>query len=117
MTVIESLMLLEREEEYLKGQEGRQDIGNGSYMRDFRSLSINSLQISILRSWNGKSKPMLLELINTQEDQLNQLCVLLYQRGLSTRDVAGIMEAFFGESISKDTISNLASSFHDIRKK
>ncbi|MEM9738024.1 MAG: transposase [Bacteroidota bacterium] len=50
---------------------------------------------------------MLLEPINTQKDQLNQLCVLLYQRGLFTRDVAGIIKEFFGESMSKYTISNL----------
>ncbi|MEM9737815.1 MAG: hypothetical protein AAF770_01825 [Bacteroidota bacterium] len=44
ITVIESLMLLEREE-YLKEQEGRQETDNGSYMRDFRSLSTNRLEI------------------------------------------------------------------------
>lgn len=116
ITVIEGLMLLEREE-YLKGEAGRHDSGNGSYIRDFRSLRTNSLQINIPRSRNGKFKPMLLELINTQKEQLNQLSLLLYRKGLSTRDVSDIMEEFFGESISKDSISNLASSFHYIRKK
>ncbi|MEM9737604.1 MAG: transposase [Bacteroidota bacterium] len=43
--------------------------------------------------------------------------MLLYQRGLFTRDVAGIMEEFFGKSMSRDTINNLASSCHHIRKK
>ncbi|MEM9737519.1 MAG: hypothetical protein AAF770_00220 [Bacteroidota bacterium] len=42
--------------------------------------------------------------------------MLLYQRGLFTRDVAGIMEEFFGESMSKDTISSLDSSFYDYEK-
>ncbi|MEM9738166.1 MAG: transposase, partial [Bacteroidota bacterium] len=55
ITVIESLMLLGREE-YIKGQKGKQETGNGSYMRDFRSLRTNSLQISIPRSRNGKFK-------------------------------------------------------------
>ncbi|MEM9738025.1 MAG: hypothetical protein AAF770_02960 [Bacteroidota bacterium] len=38
ITVIESLMLLERERVFKKGQEGRKKTGNGSYMRGFRSL-------------------------------------------------------------------------------
>ncbi|MEM9737977.1 MAG: transposase [Bacteroidota bacterium] len=83
ITVIESLMLLEREE-YLKRQEGRQETSNGSDMRDFRSLRTNNLQTSIPRSPNEKFKPMLLELVNTQKDQLNQLCVLFYQKIIYT---------------------------------
>ncbi len=56
LTVLESLMLLEREE-YLKSSLGKWDSGNGSYIRDFRSLRTNSLQISIPRSRNGEFKP------------------------------------------------------------
>ncbi len=116
ITVLEGLMLLEREE-YLKGQEGRADSGNGSYLRNFKSLRTNSLCISVPRSRTGKFKPMLLELINAQREQINELSLLLYRKGLSTRDVSDVMKEFFGESISRNTVNNLASSFCEIRKK
>lgn len=112
---LEGLMLLEREE-YLKSQEGRKDFGNGSYLRNFKSLRTNSLSISIPRSRNGKFKPMLLDLISAQRDQINELSLLLYRKGLSTRDVSDVMEEFFGESISRESVNNLAESFHAIRK-
>ena len=114
--ILECLMLLEREE-YLKGHEGKNDSGNGTYLRNFSCLRTNSLQINIPRSRNGKFKPLVLELIKKQREQVNELALLLYKKGLSTRDVSSVMQEFFGESISRDTVNNLASSFHEIRKK
>ena len=61
-------------------------------------------------------KPLLLELIHTQKEQLNQLALLLYRKGMSSRDVSEVMEAYFGQSISPDTVNNLAESFHSLRK-
>jgi transposase-like protein len=115
VVTLEGLMLLEREE-YLKSHNGNKDSGNGSYLRNFKSLRTNSLSINIPRSRSGKFKPMLIELINQQKDQVSELSLLLYRKGLSTRDVSDIMSEFFGESISRNTINDLAESFHDIRK-
>lgn len=112
---IEGLMLLEREE-YLKSHEGKSDSGNGSYLRNFKSLRTNSLSISIPRSRSGKFKPMLIDLVNRQKEQLTDLSLLLYRKGLSTRDVSDIMNEFFGESISRDSVNKLAESFHQIRR-
>jgi len=79
---LEGLMLLEREE-YLKSRNGQEDFGNGSYLRNFKSLRTNSLSIIIPRSRNGQFKPMLLDLINNQREQMNELSLLLYRKGLS----------------------------------
>ena len=114
LIILESLMLIEREE-YLKSAKGQGDSGNGSYLRNFRSLNQNSLQINIPRSRNGIFKPMTLDLLNSQKEQVNELSLLLYRKGLSTRDISQVMEEFFGEKISKDSISNMASSFSEIR--
>ena len=108
-------MLMEREE-YLKSKLGQQDAGNGTYLRNFSSLRTNALQIAIPRTRCGKFKPLLLELIHTQKEQLNQLALLLYRKGLSSRDVSQVMEAYFGQSISRETVNNLAESFHSLRK-
>ena len=112
--VLECLMLLDRER-YLKSMEGEKDRSNGAYIRSFRSLSKHNMQISIPRSRNGQFKPILLELLTRQRDQVNQLAMLLYRKGLSTRDVSEIMESFFGESMSRDTVNNLAAGFNKIR--
>jgi putative transposase len=115
LTTLEGLMLLEREE-YLKQGAGKQDAGNGSYLRNFRSLRTNSLQISIPRTRSGIFKPMLLELIQQQREEVNELALLLYRKGLSSRDVSDVMAEYFGESISRETVNNLAESFYAIRK-
>lgn len=115
LTTLECLMLLEREV-YLKQADGQKDAGNGSYLRNFKSLRTNSLQISIPRTRSGQFKPLLLELVHQQKEQLNELALLLYRKGLSSRDVSDVMAQYFGESISRDTVNNLAESFHAIRK-
>jgi putative transposase len=112
---LEGLMLLDREE-YLKQREGIHDSGNGSYLRNFKSLRTNSLHISIPRTRSGQFKPLLLELVHEHKEQVNQLALLLYRKGLSSRDVSDVMAEYFGESISRETINNLAESFYAIRK-
>ncbi len=112
--VLEALMLLERGE-YLKGYEGKSDSANGSYPRTFKSLRKNSMQINIPRSRNGQFKPITLELVKQQREQVNNLSLLLYRKGLSTRDVSKVLDEFFGESISRDTVNNLAKNFQKIR--
>ena len=115
IVVLEALMLLERED-YLKGHNGDKDSANGSYKRSFSSLRRNNLQISIPRSRNGDFKPLTIELIKQQREQVNNLSLLLYRKGMSTRDVSSILQEFFGETISRETVNNLAESFQEIRK-
>lgn len=115
VAMLESLMLLEREI-YLKSHQGKEDSANGSYLRSFKSLSKNGLMIKMPRSRNGHFKPLMLELINQQKEQLHELALLMYQKGLSSRDVSYIMQSFFGESMSRETVNNLADEFQEIRK-
>ena len=114
VTTLEGLMLLEREE-YLKAHTEKKDIGNGCYPRSFKSLSTSSLQIQIPRTRSGDFKPLLLNLISQGQSQLNELALLLYRKGLSSRDISSIMSDYFGESMSHDVVNNLADSFHEIR--
>ena len=114
VTTLEGLMLLEREE-YLKAHTEKKDIGSGCYPRSFKSLSTSSLQIQIPRTRSGDFKPLLLNLISQGQSQLNELALLLYRKGLSSRDVSSIMSDYFGESMSHDVVNNLADSFHEIR--
>lgn len=112
---LEILMLLEREE-YLKGANGGNDIGNGTYPRSFKALNKNSLLVNIPRTRSGHFKPLTIELLKMQQEQVNELALLLYRKGLSSRDVSDIMQDFFGEEMSYETVNNLSESFHKIRK-
>lgn len=114
--VLEILMLLERAS-YLQGAQGCGDIGNGSYPRSFKALNKNSLLVNIPRTRSGHFKPMTLELLKMHQAQVNELALLLYRKGLSSRDVSDIMQDFFGEEMSYETVNNLSESFHKIRTK
>ena len=116
IAVLEILMLLEREQ-YLKNAKGENDIGNGSYQRSFRALKPNSLLINIPRTRNGNFKPLTMEILKKNQETVNSLALLLYRKGMSSRDVADIMQGFFGESMSYETVNNLAEFFNAIRKK
>jgi len=113
--VIEILMLLEREE-YLKKMENKVDIGNGTYKIRYRALQSNSLLVRIPRTRSGKFTPVTLELLKKSREEVNRLALLLYQKGMSTRDVSYILKDFFGESLSYETVNKLAASFQKVRE-
>ena len=75
------------------------------------------MQIKIPRTRNGAFTPLTLELIQQHKEQVQDFALLLYKKGLSSRDVSETLEEYFGESMSRTTINNLAESFHEIRKK
>lgn len=108
---IEVLMLIEREE-YLKSCL---DKGNGFYQRNFRSLLKNRLTISIPRTRNGSFSPATIELVKASNEQLEELSLSLYQKGMTSRDISDLITEFFGDKISKSSVNALASSFKEIR--
>ena len=71
---------------------------------------------SVSRTRSGRFAPLTLELLKKQQEQVNQFAILLYRKGMSSRDVSDILRDFFGESMSYETVNNLAESFHEIRK-
>jgi putative transposase len=130
INTLEILMLLERDE-YLnnikltKAQKEENNISNinnispdkanGIYKRSFKSLCKNHLTINIPRSRTGHFKPLVIEILKQNQEQINELTLLLYQKGMTSRDISDIMKKFFSEDISHNTISNLANQFNDIR--
>jgi transposase-like protein len=114
---LETLMELERDE-YLQNlkESGFRDKGNGTYPRSFKSLSKNSLMINIPRTRTGEFKPFVLEFLKRNQEQVNELVLTLYRKGLTTRDVSDIMKDFFGTDISFSTVSSLAEKFNEVRQ-
>ena len=122
INTLEILMLIERDQ-YLsnlkslrkKDNNVKYDKANGAYKRSFKSLSENNLTINIPRSRSGEFRPLVIEILKQNQEQINDLTLTLYQKGLSTRDISDILKKMFSENISHSTISNLAQKFHDIR--
>lgn len=116
VNTLEMLMILERDE-YLQNLKNNnfKDKGNGSYPRSFKSLSRNSLLINIPRTRYTDFKPFVLEFLKYSQEQVNELVLKLYTKGLTTRDVSDILSNFFGEEISYSQVSNLAERFNEVR--
>lgn len=113
LSTIESLMNVERSE-YLEQASGK-DKGNGFYLRAFKTLSKNCLRINVPRSRNGLFTPNTLELVKLGQEQINDLCLTLYRKGMTSRDISDLVEELFGDSVSATKINNLSKVFNKFR--
>jgi len=110
---LQTLFGLEREE-YL--EQATEDKGNGYYSRSLQALMKNGIQINVPRTRTGGFAPIALQLFKMSQDQVNELVLTLYKKGMTTRDVSEVMTDFFGDSVSHTTVANLAEQFHGIRE-
>ncbi len=113
VSTIESLMSVERSE-YLN-QTGSSDKGNGFYLRAFKTFSRNSLRINIPRTRSGVFSPDTLELVKLGQEQMNELVLSLYKKGMTSRDISELVKQLFGDSVSATKVTNLAKIFHEFR--
>lgn len=111
-STIDTLMVIEREEYLKKAQE---DKANGYYSRMFRSLQRHSLLVNVPRTRNGGFTPTAIELIKINQEYVNELCLTLYQKGMTSRDVSDIAHEMFGEKVSHTKVSELANVFNQFR--
>ena len=118
ISTLEMLMYLERDEylQKLNKREASKDKGNGTYERSFKSFSRNALVIRIPRTRYTDFKPLVLEFLKYNQEQVNELVLKLYRKGLTTRDISDILKDFFGEEMSYAQVSNLAEKFNEARK-
>jgi len=110
---IEALMDVERSEYLIRA--GGSDKGNGYYSRALKSLSKNCLAVNIPRTRSGDFSPNSIELIKVGQEQMNDLCLTLYRKGMTSRDVTATIKELFGDSVSATKVSNLAKSFNSFR--
>lgn len=106
-------MIVERSE-YLTQTNGS-DKGNGFYLRLFKSFSRNCLRINIPRTRLGVFSPDTLELVKLGQEQMNDLCLSLYKKGMTSRDISDLVGTMFGDSVSATKITNLAKTFNKFR--
>ena len=117
-STIDSLMEIERGEylEQAKNPESAKDKGNGFYGRAFNSLSKNCLKIHVPRTRTGDFSPDTLELVKISQEQVNELCLTLYKKGMTSRDISDVMKEMFGEGVSATKITNLSKVFRQFRE-
>ena len=84
MKNLETLFGLEREEYLEKATETK---GNGYYSRSFQSLMKNGIQINVPRTRDSGFAPLALQLFKMNQDQVNELVLTLYKKGMTTRDI------------------------------
>lgn len=113
---VEVLMQIEREE-YLTSvkNSGNYDKSNGFYNRNFKSLLQNHLRINVPRTRDGNFSPATIELVKASNEQVQDLVLSLYKKGMTSRDISDLLSEFFCEKMSKTSINNLAKSFSEIR--
>jgi transposase-like protein len=106
-------MTVERNEYLNKSKSG--DKGNGFYLRAFKSLTKNCLAINIPRTRTGIFTPDTLELVKIGQEQINDMCLSLYRKGMTSRDISELIEELFGDNVSATKITNLSKVFNEYR--
>jgi len=67
------------------------------------------------RTRTGEFSPNTLELVKINQEQVNELCLSLYKKGMTSRDISDLIKEMFGEGVSATKITNLAKVFHKFR--
>jgi len=87
--------------------------GNG-YRKATRSGIGSKLQLSIPRDRMGVFQPVILGLLNEQEEQIKGLCFELYGKGLTTRQIEDVVKKIYGSNYSKSSISRITTDFSSL---
>lgn len=107
--MINGLMRSERSaffsEEKIEGNKG-----NG-YRQVTRSGIGSKLSLQIPRDRLGVFKPVIMGLLDEQEEKVKELCFELYGKGLTTRQIEDVVSNIYGSSYSKSSISRITTDF------
>ncbi|MDH5475862.1 MAG: IS256 family transposase [Cyclobacteriaceae bacterium] len=107
--MVNGLMLSERNT-FLYSDQEEQNKGNG-YRYASRSGIGSKLQLKIPRDRLGVFQPVILGLLNEQEEQVKDLCFELYGKGLTTRQIEDVVAKIYGSSYSKSSVSRITTDF------
>ena len=82
---------------------------NGSYQRAF-DTRYGTLNITIPRDRNGEFHQQLLPKHQRRDEALEATVIHLYQNGVTTREIAELIEKMYGHHYSPQTVSNIAAA-------
>jgi transposase-like protein len=107
--MVNGLMVSERKL-FLDNKAAPNNKGNG-YRQATRSGIGSKLTLSVPRDRLGVFKPVLLGILDEQEEQIKSLCFELYGKGLTTRQIGEVVENIYGSSYGKSSISRITTDF------
>ncbi|TRM11408.1 IS256 family transposase [Lentibacillus cibarius] len=79
---------------------------NGFYDRMFKT-EYGNLELHIPRDRNGAFRQQTLEPYKRSNDTLEQFVIRMYEKGITTDEIADLIDKMYGQHYSKQTISNL----------
>lgn len=89
--------------------------GNG--YRQIQKAGMGSqLQLKIPRDRLGVFQPVIMGVIQQQDQQLKQLSYSLYGKGLSTRQISEVLEDIYRTAYSKFSISAITQTYQELVK-
>lgn len=81
---------------------------NGSYGRILKT-EYGELELKIPRDRNGSFENQTVTPYKRQTDNLESMIIHLYSKGMTTSEIASIMEKMYGHHYSRQTISNISA--------
>lgn len=119
--MLEALMEEERTAHlgYPKGKPDvlpRDNHRNGYYMREYLSSLGLMSDLRVPRDRLTEFVPRLLDLLDRRSTKVNDLALLLYQKGVSQRDVVDIIDQIYEKKLSASTVSSIAKAITSERE-
>lgn len=96
-------------ERYSPEGYGSGDNRNGFYSREFKT-KYGALKLSVPRDRNGQFKQHTLPARKRSDDALETTVIQLYEKGITTREIADIIEKMYGQHYSAQTVSNISKA-------
>ena len=88
------------------GQDGQRNYRNGYYNRAFDS-TLGNLTVKTPRDRLGLFKNALFEPYSRHTSTLEETIIMMYSKGITTREIAELIEKMYGQYYSPATVSNI----------
>jgi putative transposase len=105
-TLDEEMIQYQKRERYQR-TETRLDYRNGYYRRNLDTTLGPIEDISVPRSRQGLFKPAVFERYQRRQKVVNDVICNVFLRGISTRDVSGVLKPILGSNISASAVSRI----------
>lgn len=109
---VNALMLGERSN-FLQSADQSGNKGNG--FRQLLKSGIGSgMELRVPRDRLGVFRPILLGVLEQQDQRIKELSFALYGEGLTTRQISTILEQIYGTTYSKSSVSRISKEFDEV---
>lgn len=113
--VFDKIMEAERDR-FLEEDASSENKANGYYQRMAKVMT-DYFQVKVPRDRLSNFRPVFLDQIEEEENQLRDLAFNLYVKGLSTRDIEDVMDKVYNKKFSSSKVSKITKKFESKRDK